>query len=128
MRRHHVKEREAEKQPLTGSSTPSPEQFRDLERAEQQKDEQSLDLVQRIVASVLTVVVGGGIAVLLSTLTALDALGFDPASRIGLWVMGGVAGILTAAAVLKINRRHPYSPLLVLGLIPMAVAAYWVWT
>lgn len=128
MRRHHVKERETEEQPLTGSVTPSPEQLRDLERAEQEKDEQSLDLVQRIVASVLTVVVGGGIAVLLSTLTALDALGFDSASRIGLWVMGGVAGVLTAAAVLVINRRHPYSPLLVLGLIPMAVAAYWVWT
>ena len=70
----------------------------------------------------------GGIAVLLSTLTALNVLDFDAASRIGLWVMGGVAGLLTTAAVLVINRRHPYSPLLVLGLIPMALAAYWVWT
>lgn len=128
MRRHHVKEREVQEQPLAGSATQSPEQIRETERAEQAKDEQSLDLVQRIVASVLAVVVGGGIAVLLSTLTALDALSFDSASRIGLWVMGGVAGILTAAAVLVINRRHPYSPLLVLGLIPMALAAYWVWT
>ena len=128
MRRHHVKEREVEEQPLAGSVTPSPEQVRESERAEQAKDEQSLDLVQRIVASLLAVVVGGGIAVLLSTLTALDAFGFDSASRIGLRVMGGIAGLLTAAAVLKINRRHPYSPLLVLGLIPMALAAYWVWS
>lgn len=127
MRRHHVKDRAVQERPLA-ESPPDPQQARDLDRAEQEKDEQSLDLVQRIVASVLALVVGGGIAVLLSTLTALDALGFDPASRIGLWVMGGVAGLLTAAAVLVINRRHPYSPLLVLGLIPMAVAAYWVWS
>ena len=123
MRRHHVKDRAVEEQPLA-----DPPRAQDLERAEQEKDEQSLDLVQRIVASVLALVVGGGIAVLLSTLTALNALDFDAGSRIGLWVMGGVAGMLTAAAVLVINRRHPYSPLLVLGLIPMAVAAYWVWT
>lgn len=127
MRLHHVKERKTE-QPLTEAPTLSHEQAQDLERAEQEKDEQSLDLVQRIVASVLALVVGGGIAVLLSTLTALNVLDFDAASRIGLWVMGGVAGLLTTAAVLVINRRHPYSPLLVLGLIPMALAAYWVWT
>lgn len=126
--RHHVKERRSERQPLAEAPPLSREQTQDLDRAEQEKDEQSLDLVQRIVASVLAVVVGGGIAVLLSTLTALDALDFAPGSRVGLWVMGGVAGMLTAAAVLVINRRHPYSPLLALGLIPMAVAAYWVWT
>ena len=122
MRRHHVKERGVEEQMLAATAS------EDLDQVEHEKDEKSLDLVQRIVASVLAVVVGGGIATLLSTLTALNALGFDPGSRIWLWVMGGIAGMLTAAAVLVINRRHPYSPLLVLGLIPMALAAYWVWT
>ena len=122
MRRHQVKERGVEEQMLAATAS------EDLDQVEHEKDEKSLDLVQRIMASVLAVVVGGGIATLLSTLTALNALGFDPGSRIGLWVMGGIAGMLTAAAVLVINRRHPYSPLLVLGLIPMALAAYWVWT
>ena len=127
MRLHHVKERPvqerpAEEQPLAPATPQS------LEQIEHDKDEQSLDLVQRIVASVLALVIGGGIAVLLSTLTALNALDLSPGSQLGLWVMGGVAGVLTAAAILVINRRHPYSPLLVLGLIPMALSAYWVLT
>jgi hypothetical protein len=40
----------------------------------------------------------------------------------------GFTALLTAAAILIINRRHPYSPLLVFGLLPMAISAYWVLT
>jgi hypothetical protein len=48
----------------------------------------------------------------------------DRTDVIGLWVMTGVIGLATAVAVLVINRRRPYSPWAVLGLIPMAVTGY----
>ena len=101
---------------------------RDRDQVEQEKDEVSLDLVQRVVASVLAIVVGGGIAVLLAAFSAMDAGGLDRGSVIGLWVVSGISGLLVTAAVLMINRRHPYSPLLVVGLLPMAVSALWVLT
>lgn len=94
---------------------------------EQADDERSLDLVQRVVTSALAIVVGGGISILLALNTVLGYASADQASRVGLWVMAGIAGILTTAAVLIINRRHPYSPLLLLGLLPMAISAYWLW-
>ena len=101
---------------------------RDPDQVEKEKDEVSLDLVQRVVASVLAIVVGGGIAVILAAFSAMDAGGLDRGSVIGLWVVSGIAGLLVTAAVLMINRRHPYSPLLVVGLLPMAVSALWVLT
>ncbi len=82
-----------------------------------------------MVASVLAIVVGGGIAVILAAFSAMDAGGLDRGSVIGLWVVSGIAGLLiTPPAVLMINRRHPYSPLLLVGLLPMAVSALWVLT
>ena len=40
--------------------------------------------------------------------------------------MTGVFGLVTAAAVLIVNRRRPYSPWVILGLLPMAISAFWV--
>ena len=40
--------------------------------------------------------------------------------------MTGVFGLATAAAVLIVNRRRPYSPWVLLGLLPMAISAFWV--
>jgi ABC-type Fe3+-siderophore transport system permease subunit len=50
----------------------------------------------------------------------------DRSSVIGLWIMSGVMGLLTAVAVLAINRRRPYSPWVLLGLLPMAISAFWI--
>ncbi len=47
---------------------------------------------------------------------------------IGLWVMTGVIGLVTAVAVLVINQRRPYSPWVALGLLPMAISAYWIFS
>jgi hypothetical protein len=47
-------------------------------------------------------------------------------SVIGLWVMTGVIGLVTAAAVLVLHRRHWYAPWVLLGLLPMLVSAYWI--
>jgi hypothetical protein len=40
--------------------------------------------------------------------------------------MTGVLGLVTAAAILLINRRKPYSPWVLLGLLPMAISAPWI--
>jgi hypothetical protein len=85
-----------------------------------------LDLVQRVVVSVLVVVIGGGVSCVLALTAALRPAALDPISDVGLWVMAGVTGLLTTAVVLVINRRHSYAPLLILGLVPMAVSAFWV--
>jgi hypothetical protein len=119
MRKHHIKERAHDEVEVT-----DPAPFDPI--ADQEEDERSLDLVQRMVASALAIVVGGSLALVLAFTAAVNPIGLDEASRIGLWVMAGVTGLLTTAAVLVINRRHPYSPLLAIGLLPMAVAAFWV--
>jgi hypothetical protein len=98
------------------------------EQVEQQEEERSLDLVQRMVVSALAIVVGGAISAGLTAYITTNPADLGEGSIVGLWVFAGIAGLLTAATVLVINRRHPYSPLLVLGLIPTAIAAYWVFT
>lgn len=121
MKRPHLRDR--------GHDHPRADQDRPVPaRSDREQDEISLDLVQRVVASVLALVVGGGIAVLLAAFTATNLGALPRGSVIGLWVMSGIAGLLTAAALLVINRRHPYAPLVVLGLLPMAVSALWVLT
>ena len=40
--------------------------------------------------------------------------------------MTGVIGLVAAAAVLVLHRRHWYSPWVLLGLLPMLVSAYWI--
>lgn len=49
------------------------------------------------------------------------------ADAAGLWVMGLILGILAAEAVLFINRRKPWHPAALLGLVPAALSAYWMW-
>jgi hypothetical protein len=100
----------------------------DPERLEQQEDERSLDLVQRMVVSALAIVIGGAISAGLTAYVTLNPADLTQGSIIALWVIAGFAGLLTAATVLVINRRHPYSPLLLLGLVPTALSAYWVLT
>ena len=73
--------------------------------------------------------VGGAISAGLTAYITLNPADLGQGSIVGLWVFAGIAGLLTAATVLVINpRRHPYSPLVILGLFPTAIAAYWVFT
>jgi hypothetical protein len=90
-------------------------------------EQRSLELVQRVIISALVGVVFGSLAAVLAAYLAINGDRDLPRSSvIGLWVMTGVIGLLTAGAVLMINRRRPYSPLVALGLLPMIVAAYWI--
>jgi len=92
------------------------------------REEVSLDLVQRVIISVLVIVVVGSISAVLAAYITFNQANMNRVDVIGLWVMTGVIGLATAIAVLVINRRRPYSPLVVLGLIPMAITGYTIFT
>ena len=92
------------------------------------REEVSLDLVQRVIISVLVIVVVGSIAVVLAAYVSLNQQTMTRTDVVGLWVMTGVIGLATSIAVLVINRRRPYSPLVVLGLIPMAITGYLIFS
>lgn len=85
----------------------------------------SLDRVQRTLASILIVFVMGIISVALALFLFLtDDL--PQSDRIGLWIMTGVIGLVSAGMILMINRRKPYHPMVLLGLVPMASVSYWI--
>jgi CHASE2 domain-containing sensor protein len=87
----------------------------------------SLDRVQRVLVSALIIVVVGMISAVLALYLVLGGMDVIRHSDVvGLWVMVGVIGLISAGLVLLINRRRPYHPLVVLGLIPMAASWYWI--
>ncbi len=87
----------------------------------------SLDLVQRLLVSILVGGVVGMVAgVLAFYVAARGASDLPRDSVIGLWVMTGVIGLVGAAVVLVLNRRRPWNPLVLAGLTPMLIAAFWV--
>ena len=92
----------------------------------QRSEERSLDLVQRMIISALIMVVLGTVAVVLAVYLVVRPDEFPRADEIGLWVMTGLIGMVTTALILFVNRRRPYSPLVLLGLLPMAVSAWWI--
>lgn len=89
-------------------------------------EDRSLDLVQRLIISALIIVVLGHFAGVLAAYLAVYPEESSRGDTVGLWVMSGIFGLVTAAAVLVVNRRRPYSPWVILGLVPMAVSAFWV--
>ena len=92
-----------------------------------ENEARSLDLVQRIIISALVAMVFGTFsAVLAAYLVIRGNQDLPPSSVTGLWVMTGVLGLATAATILLVNRRRPYSPWVLLGLLPMAISAPWI--
>jgi hypothetical protein len=76
--------------------------------ARRKQEAQSVDLVQRVVVSALVAVVFGTFAAVLAAYLAIAGeRDLPPTSVIGLWIMTGVMGLGTAAAILLINRRAP---------------------
>jgi cation transporter-like permease len=97
------------------------------EREARQHEARSLDLVQRMIISVLIAVVFGTFAGVLAAYLAIRGDQDLPHfSVVGLWIMSGVLGLVTAAAILLINRRRPYSLWVLLGLLPMVISAPWI--
>ena len=94
--------------------------------ADRDEEEKSLDLVQRVVISAIMCVVFGAPTVALAAYAphrAQTSMG----DAIGLWVMGLILGLVAAEAVLLVNRRRPWHPAALLGLVPAAISAYWMW-
>ena len=90
-------------------------------------DARSLEFVQRLIASSAVGLFVGSISVVLAAYLAAGGTQDVPRdSVIGLWVMTGVIGLVAAAAVLVLHRRHWYAPWVLLGLLPMLVSAYWI--
>ncbi len=90
-------------------------------------DARSLDFVQRLIASSAIGLFIGSLAVVLAAYLVVSGVHDLPRdSVIGLWVMTGVIGLVTAAAVLVLHRRPVHSPWLLLGLLPLVCSAYWV--
>jgi hypothetical protein len=91
------------------------------------EEERSLDFVQRLIASSAIGAFIGSLAIVLAAYLAASGVHELPRdSVIGLWIMTGVIGLVTAAAVLVLHRRHWYSPFVLIGLLPMAASAYWI--
>jgi hypothetical protein len=83
----------------------------------------SLTTVQRWIMSSLAVTtilhLSGGLV--------LAARYADPhSSKIGLLVISGAFGLVAFAAGLLIHGRSPLHPLLLLGLLPALIGAWWV--
>jgi hypothetical protein len=99
----------------------------DHHRMRRQREARSLDMVQRAIISALIGVVFGLLTVVLDIYLVLAGVkDLARSDIIGLWVMSGVLGLITAAAILVVNRRRPYSPWILLGLLPMAASWYWI--
>ena len=96
-------------------------------RRARQREANSLELTQRVILSVIVAVVFGSFsAVLAAYLAVRGDQDLPHFSVVGLWIMSGVMGLATAAAILLINRRRPYSPWVLLGLLPMAISTPWI--
>jgi hypothetical protein len=95
--------------------------------ARRKQEARSLDIVQRLIISVLIAFVFGTFAAVLAAYLVIRGdQDLPPSSVIGLWIMSGVLGLATAAAILLVNRRRPFSPWVLLGLLPMAISAPWI--
>lgn len=87
----------------------------------------SLGVVQRVLASTAIGLFIGSLSVGLAFFLALSGVHTLPRdSVIGLWVMVGVVGVATVAAMCVVHRRPWYSPLALLGLLPMLISAFWI--
>jgi hypothetical protein len=91
--------------------------------------ERDAESVQRVIISTLVGLVFGSIAVVLAAyISVWGARDLSRSDIIVLWVMSGVIGLVTAVAVLVVQQRRPYSPWAVLGLMPMAISAFWIFS
>lgn len=80
--------------------------------------------VQQWVASLVLLVVGMGMCLPLAWVSPqMHETEGPPGANNVLWVMCGVTGVATVAGMLLIHRRSVLSPWLLVGLVPCAVAA-----
>ena len=96
-------------------------------RTRQENEARSLDVTQRAIVSALVGIVFGTFSAVLAAYLAIRGDQDLPSFSVtGLWIMTGVMGLATAATILVVNRRRPFSPWVLLGLLPMAISAPWI--
>ena len=96
-------------------------------RTRQENEARSLDVTQRAIVSALVGIVFGTFSAVLAAYLAIRGEQDLPSFSVtGLWIMTGVMGLATAATILLVNRRRPYSLWVLLGLLPMAISAPWI--
>jgi hypothetical protein len=84
-----------------------------------------IETVQRWVVSVILIHVGGSPTLALAVYSPM-LVRTNHTSGVGLWVMSGVVGLMTTVGVLLIHQRSLLSPWLILGALPTAVSAFYV--
>ncbi len=85
----------------------------------------NIETVQRWVASAILFHVGSVPAITLAVYS-IGIAADDFGRGVGLWIMSGVIGLLTAAGILAIFRRSILSLWLVLGILPTAVTGFFI--
>jgi hypothetical protein len=89
----------------------------------------NIETVQRWVASAILFHVGSVPAITLAVYS-IGIASSDFGRGVGLWIMSGVIGVLTAVGLLLIHRRGTRailrSPWLVVGILPTAVTGFWI--
>ncbi|QNE17391.1 hypothetical protein F1D05_04980 [Kribbella qitaiheensis] len=85
----------------------------------------NIETVQRWVFAVILIHIGGSPTLALAAYSP-HAEQTKHSTGVGLWIMSGVVGLATAAGVLLIHQRSLVSPWLIVGVLPMAVAAFYL--
>jgi hypothetical protein len=80
--------------------------------------------VQQWVATAMVFTVGMISTSCIAGYSALSQTMADNGNAVGLWVMGGLVGLMTMVGCLLIHHRSPLSPWLLVGLVPTAVAGF----
>jgi hypothetical protein len=81
------------------------------------------ETVQRWVASVNLIHVGSVPAITLAV-HSIGVAHTDYGKGVGLWIMSGVIGLITAAGVRLIFQRSVLSVWLILGIVPTAITGF----
>lgn len=90
------------------------------------RNEMTTEQVQRWVVSLLVFAITsfpiGGLIAVSHAVLRQDRRG----AAISLMVMAGVIGVLAISIMRIIHKRSLATPLLILGILPAAIASYWV--
>ena len=95
-------------------------------RRARQREAKSLQLTQRVILSVIVAVVFGSFSAVLAAYLAVTRRSGSSAFQRRRTVDHERRDGLATAAILLINRRRPYSPWVLLGLLPMVISTPWI--
>ena len=82
--------------------------------------------VQQWVASSMAFMIGMISSVAMAAYSVWSDTLAENGNAVGLWVMSGVVGVLTMVGCLLIHRRSPFSPWLLVGILPAVVSGFLV--